>query len=104
MEMFLVLVLASVLVGGVSALLMVAAERAHAPAERREEPRPVLVPSHFFVADRARPPAYQPAIPIELLVSQIDGHVRLEQAAMEAFLQSPNAQSLHSRTTSTLVN
>jgi hypothetical protein len=108
MEMFLILVMVSVLVGGVSAVLLLAAERANAPsprpAERRPETRQVVVPSQFFASDHLRPADDWPAIPIELLVSQINGHVRLEHAAMEAFLLSPNAQSLHSRTTSTLVN
>ena len=114
MEMFLILMLVSVLLGGVSAVLLLAAERANAPAPRRVETEPVVLPSQFFTADRTRSasrgrrPAVEvpwpPEVPIELLVSQINGHVRLEQAAMEAFLQSPDSQSLHSRTTSTLVN
>ena len=36
--------------------------------------------------------------------SQIENHVRLEQAAAECFLESPNPSLLHSRTISTLVN
>jgi hypothetical protein len=43
-------------------------------------------------------------VPIEALLLQIENHVRLEQAAAECFLQSPNASVLHSRTTSALLN
>jgi hypothetical protein len=38
------------------------------------------------------------------LLLQIENHVRLEHAAAECFLESPNASLLHSRTVSTLVN
>jgi hypothetical protein len=43
-------------------------------------------------------------IPIEALLLQIENHVRLEQAAAECFLESPNPTLLHSRTISQLVN
>lgn len=104
MEMFLILAFVSVFVGGVSALLLVAAERAQAPMQRPEAPRPMVEPTHFFLSEPTRRATRTPAIPIDLLVSQIDGHVRLEHAAMEAFLQNPDVQALHSRTTSTLVH
>jgi hypothetical protein len=106
MEMFLILVFASLVVGGGSALLLEAATRGAGEPEARPEPRPLAVsPSRFFVASDARPPEPRAhPIPVEVLVSQIEHHVRLEQAAMEAFLEAPNVQSLHSRTTSSLVN
>lgn len=43
-------------------------------------------------------------VPIEALLLQIENHVRLEQAAAECFLESPNASLLHSRTVSPFVN
>jgi hypothetical protein len=50
------------------------------------------------------PLAARSEVPIEALLLQIENHVRLEQAAAECFLQSPNASVLHSRTTSALLN
>jgi hypothetical protein len=69
---------------------------AAAPAVEKEAER-------FFV----RPPlpvAVRPRVPIEALLLQIENHVRLEQAAAECFLETPNASLLHSRTISPLVN
>lgn len=65
------------------------------------------------VAPPARPlpiaapkqPALPPEqIPIELLLLQIENHVRLEQAAAESFLEFPTRALLHSKTTSPFVN
>lgn len=62
--------------------------------------------TRFFVerAAPALPLAARSRVPIEALLLQIEDHVRLEQAAAECFLESPNAALLHSRTVSTLVN
>jgi hypothetical protein len=46
----------------------------------------------------------RPRVPIEALLLQIEDHVRLEHAAAESYLASPNAALLHSRTVSRLVN
>ena len=65
-----------------------------------------LTQSGFF-ADAARTPlaaSAQPHVPLEVLLSQIERHVRLEQAAAESFLDAPTSASLHSRTTSPLVH
>ena len=48
--------------------------------------------------------AEQQLVPVEALLLQIEQHIRLEQAAAESFLHTPTGQSLHSRTTSRLVN
>jgi hypothetical protein len=48
--------------------------------------------------------ASRPQVPIEVLLLQIDKHVRLEQAAAESFIDYPTVASLHSRTTSPLVH
>jgi hypothetical protein len=39
-----------------------------------------------------------------MLLSQIERHVRLEQAAAEAYLDLPTRDSLHSRTESPLLH
>ena len=61
-------------------------------------------PAHFFVAQPVLPIAARTRVPTEALLLQIENHVRLEQAAAECFLESPDASLLHSRTTSPLVN
>ena len=51
------------------------------------------------------PPAVSPVqVPIEVLLLQIENHVRLEQAAAESFLAFPTQALLHSKTTSPFVN
>jgi hypothetical protein len=68
-----------------------------------------LSPSRFF-SDLPIAPAVpmaaaaRPHVPIEVLLLQIDRHVRLEQAAAESFLDYPTVASLHSRTASPLVH
>ena len=64
-----------------------------------------VAPARFF-SDRAPvPPAVPPLqVPIEVLLLQIENHVRLEQAAAESFLAFPSQARLHSKTTSPFVN
>ncbi|MEI6668829.1 MAG: hypothetical protein WCP29_11790 [Acidobacteriota bacterium] len=66
-----------------------------------------LAQARFF-ADAAEAPLAASAgpqqVPLEVLLLQIERHVRLEQAAAESFLEAPTAASLHSRTTSPLVH
>jgi hypothetical protein len=114
MEMFLMLVAMSFLGTAVSAALFGAATRGQTrePWSRTTRPSP---PPRFFAADEApRPTVNVPTpsvgtplpepVPLDLLLLQIERHVRLEQAAAESFHSMPNGQSLHSRTTSPLVN
>ena len=61
-------------------------------------------PARFFVETTMLPMAARTRVPIEALLLQIENHVRLEHAAAECFLESPNASLLHNRTMSTLVN
>lgn len=76
-----------------------------------EAPRPdlkpgrdlALDPPRFFAGDAARPRTGA-EVPIEVVLSQIERHVRLEQAAAESFLELPTAESLHSKTSSPLLN
>jgi len=64
-----------------------------------------VAPARFF-SDRAPVPTVVPSgqVPIEVLLLQIENHVRLEQAAAESFLAFPSQALLHSKTTSPLVN
>ncbi len=77
---------------------------AAAPAAEQKLAKAAAAPARFFVDPQALPMAARTRIPIEALLLQIENHVRLEQAAAECFLESPNASRLHSRTISTLVN
>lgn len=105
MEMFLS-VLALSLVGVlVSAVLFAAAmPRAHEAEPARDTAR-VIEAGRFFVDDRRRdiPPAISP-VPIEVLLLQLERHVRLEQAAAESFHWSPTPEALHMHTVSPLVH
>ena len=74
------------------------------PAVEKEMIRAAASPARFFVDPPALPMAARTRVPIEALLLQIENHVRLEHAAAECFLESPNASLLHSRTMSTLVN
>lgn len=81
-------------------------ERSAAPAV---EVKPELAKAapRFFVQPPAQPAiplAAHTRVPLEVLLLQIENHVRLEQAAVESFLQTPTSALLHSRTISTLVN
>jgi hypothetical protein len=66
-------------------------------------------PAHFF-SDRAAAPLPAPPatpawpVPIEVLLLQIENHVRMEQAAAESFLAFPTHDLLHSKTASPFVN
>ena len=77
---------------------------APAAAEQKEAVRIAAVPERFFVEPPVLPMAARSRVPMEALLLQIENHVRLEQAAAECFLESPDAFLLHSRTTSALVN
>lgn len=77
---------------------------AAAPALAKEAVKTAGVPARFFVNTAGLPLAARSEVPIEVLLLQIENHVRLEQAAAECFLESPNASVLHSRTTSALLN
>jgi len=60
--------------------------------------------ARFFVATPPLPADSRTRVPIEVLLLQIENHVRLEQAAAEGFLESPDPSRLHSRTASPLLN
>ncbi len=115
MEMFLMLLAMSLLGTAVSAALFGAATR----GQKREPWSPAARPSppqRFFAQDEApsaAPEAPAPKagiplppqpVPVDLLLLQIERHVRLEQAAAESFLHVPTSDSLHMRTKSPLMN
>ena len=105
MEMFLMVAALSVLGVAVSAALFAAATRdvRDLPVRQPEiDARLLMAPSHFFVDDR--PPAVPPVVSVEALLLQIERHVRLEQAAAEAFQDFPTVEALHMATTSPLVH
>jgi len=107
MEMLLMGVCLSVFGLAVAALAFGAATREPertAPAVDVEAVRAAAQPARFFVPAAGMPAAARPRVPIEALLLQLESHVRLEQAAAECFLESPNAALLHSRTISPLVN
>ncbi len=109
MEMFLMAAIMSLLAVAVCAVLFAAATR-----EEREAPPPVVQAARerqrFFAsapavrAEAAKDAVEPELVPVEALLLRIEQHIRLEQAAAESFLNRPTDESLHSRTTSRLVN
>jgi len=112
MEMLLMGLCMSVFGLGIAALAFGAATRS-ASSDSAVQPQLPLVkpvaPGRFF-SDRAGvtptvPPVLPPRqVPIEVLLLQIENHVRMEQAAAESFLAFPTHALLHSKTTSPFVN
>jgi len=80
------------------------ARQAQAPAIEKGVAKAAASPTRFFVDLPAAPLAARPKVPIEVLLLQLENHVRLEQAAAECFLQAPDTARLRSRTTSPLLN
>lgn len=103
MVMFATILIMSLLAVALCAAAFAAATRGEARPEARPERRLVLEAPRFF-AGPAGKPAETPLVPVEVLLSQIERHVRLEQAAAEAYLDVPTRDALHSRTASPLLN
>jgi hypothetical protein len=108
MEMLLMGLCMSVFGLGVAALAFGAATRSES-SESAVQPELPLVkavaPARFFSDRVPVPPAVLPGrVPIEVLLMQIENHVRLEQAAAESFVEFPTHALLHSKTTSPFVN
>ena len=97
MEMFLMAMALSVAAALVSGVLLLFATRVEAVA-------PLLSPA--IVDDEERffmwPPAAPRAGAGDALVLQIERHVQLERAVVEAFLQLPTVETLRARTLSPL--
>lgn len=105
MLMFLTLLFMSLLAVAVCAAAFGLATRgADAPPPAVQPGRAAEAePARFFAQPVAAPPAAA-RVPIELLLSDIERHVRLEQAAAEAFLEVPTRDALHARSSSPLAN
>ncbi|MDE3198101.1 MAG: hypothetical protein KGN84_17260 [Acidobacteriota bacterium] len=73
------------------------------PPRTPADPLQTREASHFFTSPQARP-LEMPRVPVEALLSQLESHVRLEQAAAESFVADPTSALLHSRTASPFVN
>ena len=101
MEMFLMALVLSVLGAGVSALAFAAATRG-ADDVPQPQPLPAPRPAARFFADEQKVAPHE--LDVVRVVLQIERHIRLEQAAAEAFLALPTAESLHIRTASPLSN
>ena len=106
MEMFLMGLCVSLFGVGVAALAFGAATRQESSAPR-VQPEPSALekaPARFFAGRAVPVPPPQLQIPIEVLLQQIENHVRLEQAAAESFVKFPTNALLHSKTTSPFMN
>jgi hypothetical protein len=110
MEMFLMGLCATVLLSGlaVASIRLGAATRSESSdlAIQPELQRVNAVAATGSFSERvAASPAVQPRpIPIELLLLQIENHVRSEQAAAESFLAFPTQAQLYRKTTSPFMN
>lgn len=97
----------SVLGSGVAAIAFRAARPESSDSAVKPEMRRVnAVALNRFSSDRAAAAPSVPihSVPIELLLLQIENHVRLEHAAAESFLESPTHDLLYSKTSSPFVN
>jgi hypothetical protein len=105
MEMFLSVMVTTALGVAVAALLFKAATHGVSKPTAVRDETLLHLPPRFFIDDRAR---YEPELPVaasmEVLRLQIERHVRLEQAAAEAFRAFPTAEALQTLTTSPLVH
>ena len=112
MEMLLMGLCISVFGLGVAAVAFGAATRAESSDSAVQPQLPLVkavAPAHFFSDRFAISPAVPPVVParqvpIEVLLLQIENHVRMEQAAAESFVAFPTHALLHSKTTSPFVN
>jgi hypothetical protein len=77
-------------------------EEKKSPEMLPEAEIPAAAPRFFVEETPGRIAASR--FPVEVLLSQIERHVRLEQAAAESHLDEPTRESLHSRTASPLLN
>ena len=107
MDMLLMGLCISVFGIAVACLAFGAATRPVASRHRVQPELPAVkpeAPARFF-ADRAAPAIPpQPHVPIEVLLQQIENHIRLEQAAAESFVAFPTQALLHSKTASPFMN
>ncbi len=108
MEMLLMGLCVAVFGAGVAAAAFGAATRSESPSSTAQPMLPLVkaVPPTRFFSDSITAPATirSGQVPIEVLLLQIENHVRMEQAAAELFISSPTQAQLHSKTNSPFVN
>ena len=112
MEMFLMGLCVCVFGMGVAVLAFGAATRSESSDSAVQPELPLVkavAPARFFSNRVAVPPTVPPVVrprqvPIEVLLLQLENHVRLEQAAAESFVEFPTYALLHSKTTSRFMN
>ena len=111
MEMFLMGLCISVFGLGVAAAAFGAATRSESSDSAVQPQLPLVkafAPTRFFSDRVAAPPTVPPVptvqVPIEVLLMQIENHIRMEQAAAESFVEFPTHALLHSKTVSPFVN
>jgi hypothetical protein len=106
MEMFLLILFTSLPVLVLCCLMVYRVRPGNAEEKAPEivrERTEAATASRFFAGGQSAtliPSAY----PIEMMLSQIERHVRLEQAAAESFLDLPTRESLRTRTASPFLN
>lgn len=66
--------------------------------------RPAETPKFFDKSIPASWPVTRTEVPLELLLAQIEQHVRMEQAAAESFHLYPTVEALHRQTASPLMH
>jgi hypothetical protein len=99
MEMLLMALTMSLLGLAVSAVLFSAATRHEREAESTAADLAVA-PSGFFAEN---PPLESPPVSVEVLLLQIERHVRAEKDAAESFRTEPTLEALRVRSSSPLV-
>ncbi len=112
MEMFLMALCMSVFGLGVAAAAFGAATRSESSDSAVQPQLPLVkaaAPTRFFSDRAAALPSVPPVVPtsqvpIEVLLLQLENHVRMEQAAAESFIAVPSQDRLHTKTTSPFVN
>lgn len=108
MEMLLMGLCVAVFGAGVAAAAFGAATRSESPNSAVQPKLPLVkaATATRFFSDviAARPAITTQQVPIEVLLLQIENHVRMEQAAAESFLAFPSHAQLHSKTNSPFVN
>jgi hypothetical protein len=106
MAMVLALFAASLVLTVITTLVLAEALRiADSSPPVRENPHRSEAP-RFFARDIAAslPPTSASRVPVEVLVLEIERHVRLERAAAESFHLSPTPQTLHVQAASPLLH
>lgn len=107
MEMLLMTLCLSMFGLAVTAIAFGAATRSgssSSPVQPELRPVKAMAPGRFFADEVVPPNSPGSHVPTEVLLAQIENHVRLEQAAAQSFLESPSHAQLHTKTTSAFVN